>query len=238
MWKRLIALFYPRRCPVCRGIVVPRGELICPECRKKLHYIKEPACMRCGRQLENEEQEYCSECQKKRVHYHRGYAVWQYDDAMKQSLADFKYHARKEFADFYIAEAVRLYGEKIRREAPQVLIPVPIHRSRRRERGFNQAELLAKGIGAALGIAVDTEYLKRVKKTKALKQLNAKEREAALKDAFEVLPEQMGKNYQNVMLIDDIYTTGSTIEKSTQALKKAGVKQVSFLCMAIGADFG
>lgn len=235
MWKSWISLLYPRRCPVCRSIVVPRGALICEPCKKELHYITEPACMRCGRQLERQEQEYCRECVKKEFHYHRGYAVWQYDAAMKRSLADFKYHARKEFVDFYAAEAVRLYAEKIRREAPEVLIPVPVHRTRYRERGFNQAELLARSIGKALSIPVDADYLRRVKKTKALKSLNAKERSAALEGAFQVPEAQRQKKYRNIMLIDDIYTTGSTMEKSTQALLEAGAEKVTFLCMAIGS---
>lgn len=192
--------------------------------------------MRCGRQLEQQEQEYCNECVRKKHHYHRGYAIWQYDDAMRQSLGDFKYHARKEFADFYVAEAVRLYAARIRLEAPEVLIPIPIYRMRYWERGFNQAELLARGIGRQLGIPVDAEYLRRIKKTEALKNLNAREREAALAGAFAVPKEQRRKSYRSVMLVDDIYTTGSTIDKSTQVLLESGVEKVTFLCMAIGTN--
>lgn len=234
--QNIIELLYPRRCPVCRQIVQPRGRLICPPCRKKLLYITEPSCKRCGRQLERMEQEYCSECGKKAFHYRRGYAVWQYNDAMKQSLGDFKYHARKEFADFYVSEAVRLYGEKILLEAPEALLPVPVHSSRKRERGYNQAELLAKGIGRRLGIPADCHYLIRQKKTGPLKDMTRKERSAALAGAFRVPEKENCKKYHNVMLVDDIYTTGSTMEECTRVLMQAGIGKVTCLSMAIGAS--
>lgn len=234
--KKIIGLLYPRRCPVCRQIVLPRGEMICPPCRKKLLYITEPSCKRCGCQLEYAEQEYCSGCAKTAFHYQRGYAVWQYNNAIRRSLGDFKYHARKEFADFYIAETIRLYGKKILREKPEVLIPVPIHPSRKKERGFNQAEILAEGIGRQLGIPTDCRYLIRQKKTNPLKDMTRKERSTALAGAFRVAEENSCGKYQNIMLVDDIYTTGSTIEECTKALMQAGVRKVTYLSMAIGAS--
>lgn len=232
----LLGALYPRRCPVCRQIVLPRGEMICRPCRKKLLYITEPSCKRCGRQLEREEQEYCRDCGRKAFHYQRGYAVWQYNDAMKQSLGDFKYHARKEFADFYIAETARLYGKKILGEMPEALLPVPIHPARRRERGFNQAEILAKGIGRQLGIPVNCHYLVRQKKTAPLKDMTRKERSAALAGAFRTAGGDGCRKYNNVMLVDDIYTTGGTIEECTKALLQAGVRKVTYISMAIGAS--
>ena len=190
--------------------------------------------MRCGRQLEQQEQEYCNECVRKKHHYHRGYAIWQYDDAMRQSLGDFKYHARKEFADFYVAEAVRLYAARIRLEAPEVLIPIPIYRMRYWERGFNQAELLARGIGRQLGIPVDAEYLRRIKKTEALKNLNAREREAALAGAFAVPKEQRRKSYRSVMLVDDIYTTGVTADVISELLIQTGITEIYVMVVCMG----
>ena len=83
---------------------------------------------------------------------------------------------------------------------------------------------------------MDAEYLRRIKKTEALKNLNAREREAELAGAFAVPKEQRRKSYRSVMLVDDIYTTGSTIDKSTQVLLESGVEKVTFLCMAIGTN--
>lgn len=228
-------ILYPRRCPVCMEIVTPRGALVHAPCKKKLCYVREPACKRCGRQIISMEKEYCSECRKRDFHYTRNYAVWQYEENMRHSLSEFKYHSRKEFADFYAAEAVRLYGGKIRREQPDVLVPVPVHRTRRAQRGFNQAELLAVKIGRAMGIAVDTHYLLRTKQTERLKDLNHRERVKMLKDAFEVDPTRK-VDYHGIMLVDDIYTTGSTLDACAKVLQRAGAKTVTALCMAIGAS--
>lgn len=228
-------ILYPRRCPVCMEIVTPRGALVHAACQKKLRYVREPACKRCGRQIIYMEKEYCSECQKQGFHYARNYAVWQYEENIRHSLGEFKYHSRKEFADFYAVEAVRLYGEKIRRERPDVLVPVPVHRTRRAQRGFNQAELLAVKIGKMTGVAVDAHYLLRTKKTGRLKDLNHRERVKMLKNAFEVDPARK-VDYHSIMLVDDIYTTGSTLDACAEVLQRAGTGVVTALCMAIGAS--
>lgn len=233
--ERLLEVFYPRRCPVCAQIVTPRGALVHEECREKLLYVREPACKRCGRQLAQPEREYCGECAGRDFHYLRGYAVWQYEEHIKRSLSEFKYHSRKEFADFYAREALRLYRAQIEREKPDVLIPVPVHSTRRAERGFNQAELIARRIGEAAGIPVDAHYLLRTKRTERLKELDRRERKKMLKDAFGVDPAKKA-GYRSVMLVDDIYTTGSTIDACAAALQRAGVERVTFLSMAVGAS--
>lgn len=219
---------------MCEKIVTPRGALICRDCKKELRYIKQPSCMRCGRQLSYAEHEYCSECAGKRFSYDRGYAVWQYDARMRHSLGAFKYHSKREYADFYVTEAVRLYGDRIRAQAPEVLIPVPIHCAKRKQRGFNQAECLAERLGAQLGIPVDAGCLVRHKKTMPLKELGAKERARELHGAFRIR-EKVAPGYRSVMLVDDIYTTGNTLEECAAVLKKAGVQKITFLCIAIGA---
>lgn len=228
-------ILYPRRCPVCMQIVTPRGTLVHRECKTKLLYIREPACKRCGRQIAQMEKEYCSECVAREFHYTRGYAVWQYEANIQHSLSEFKYHSRKEFADFYVAEAVRLYGDKIKYEKPEVLIPVPIHRTRRAERGFNQAELLARKIGQMLEIPVDAHFLLRTKHTKRLKELDRRERAKMLKDAFVADPARK-VNYHSVMLVDDIYTTGSTVDSCAAVLLRADVRKVTVFSMAVGAS--
>jgi predicted amidophosphoribosyltransferase len=104
--------------------------------------------------MEQEEKEYCSDCERKTYHFDKGFAVWVYDDKMRQSIADFKYHGKKENAKFYIDEIIRRYGDEIKMIKPDVITPVPIHRSKLLERGYNQAELLAKGVGKNLDITV------------------------------------------------------------------------------------
>ncbi len=240
MLKTVIDIIYPRRCPICGDIVSPRGELICPPCKSKLKPIEEPRCKKCSKPIESEEKEYCHDCETKHHHYIKGYALWVYDSAMKKSIADFKFHGRKEYRDFYIDEITKRYGAEIGRIAPDVLVPIPIHKTKQMQRGYNQADILARGIGSKLNIAVLSHLLQRDKKTLPQKLLNDKERLKNLEKAFTYSKEESLRfqaDINKVMLIDDIYTTGSTIEACTNILLQNGIDEVYFLSICIGKGF-
>lgn len=196
--------------------------------------------MKCSKPLELEEKEYCSDCEHKQYHFDKGFSVWVYNDDMRHSIAEFKYHSKKEYAKFYIEEIIRIYGKSILKLYPDAVVPVPIHRSKYLERGYNQADMLARGVGKALGIPVLSNLLIRNKKTLPQKKLSDKERRKNLEKAFEI--NQMEMNCDNrkiakVLLVDDIYTTGSTIEACTNILKQNGIDEVYFLVICIGKGF-
>ena len=123
----------------------------------------------------------------------------------------------------------------MRRWKPDALIPVPIHKARLAFRGFNQAELLARGLSKEFQIPVRNDLVYRVKKTTPQKELNDKERKNNLKSAFHVKPNAI--ECKTVVLVDDIYTTGSTMDALAKALKANGVEQVYFVCLAIGRGY-
>ncbi len=219
-------------------IVTPKGEKICTACKEKLQYIKEPRCKKCSKPIELNEKEYCSDCGRKNFHFEKGFAVWVYDDAMKHSIANFKYHSKKEYAKFYVQEMIRLYGANIEKLAPDVIVPIPIHRSKYLERGYNQADILARGIGKELRIPVLSQLLIRNKKTLPQKKLSDKERLRNLQGAFQYNDKATTQNkITKVLLVDDIYTTGSTIEACTNVLKSHGVNEVYFIILCIGKGF-
>jgi ComF family protein len=206
----------------------------------KLEYIGEPRCKKCSKPIEFEEQEYCSDCVKKQFHYKKGYSIWIYNDSMKKSIAYFKYHGRREYSVFYIQEMVKHYGEQIIRLAPDVIVPIPLHRSREAHRGYNQADILAKGIGRELHIPVASKLLVRNKKTVPQKQLSDKQRLQNLQRAFRYNNEVATKykrEIKRVVIVDDIYTTGSTIEACTNVLLEHGIKEVYFITLCIGKGF-
>lgn len=240
MLQAILNLIYPVRCPVCGGIVIPKSEKICPACKEKLPYIHEPRCKKCSKPIEQEEQEYCSDCGRKNYHFDKGYAVWIYNEKMKHSIAEFKYHSKKEYAKFYIEEMVRLYGPGLKKFNPDVIVPVPIHQSKHLERGYNQADILAKGIGKELGLPVLSHLLIRNKKTLPQKKLSDKERLRNLQEAFSFngnAADDFGKGIEKVLLVDDIYTTGSTIEACTNVLKSNGISEICFIVLCIGKGF-
>lgn len=155
-----------------------------------------------------------------------------YEGALKQSLLRLKFSGRKEYGAF-LGKLMCVYGAPyIRRIQPEILIPVPMHRSRQNRRGYNQAELLARVLGNTFHIPVRTDLVQKRKSTKAQKELNRKARRKNLSQAFTV--SSQARRYCRVMIIDDVYTTGSTIEAVAGNLKAKGVKEVYFLSLCIG----
>jgi ComF family protein len=233
-------MLYPVRCPVCGDIVTPKGSKICNPCEKKLQLIGEPRCKKCSKPIEEDQREYCNDCERKDYHFEHGYSLWVYDSAMKKSISNFKYSYKKEYAKYYIEKIVQSYGNDILKLAPDVLVPVPIHKSKYRERGYNQAEILAYGIAKELNIPVLPHLLIRNKRTIPQKQLSDKERLKNLQEAFafnEVAISSYSKELKRVLLVDDIYTTGSTIEACTNVLVRNGIESIYFITVCIGKGF-
>ena len=233
--NRILDLLYPRRCPVCGDVAMPKGVLACPECRKKLAFIEEPVCKKCGREISAPELEYCRDCASRKRSFDGAVALLHYDEAARKSIAGFKYGGRPEYADFYAEELVRRYGRQLLRWHPQAIVPVPADRARQRVRGYNQAQVLAERLGAALHLPVLTGVLVRRRHTQAQKELGPAARQKNLEQAMEV--RQRPEGLHRVLLADDIYTTGSTAEACTRALKAAGIRQVYgvWVCVA-GAE--
>lgn len=229
----ILEILYPARCPVCHGVI--RGkERICTQCRKKLPYIKEPVCKKCGKEIEKPEEEYCRDCQRFSHAFDQGAAVFAYDEVMRRSIAMFKYHNRREYAGFYAAEMAEHCRYFLQRCAPEVIVPVPIHKKKKRQRGFNQAELAAKELGKLINTPVDAGYLIRTEYTTPQKELTRQQRKTNLKKAFSV--RQSGKRYQRILLIDDIYTTGATLDAICELLRENGGKNLFFLTICVGRN--
>lgn len=225
-----LELLFPQHCPVC-DCVLPLGEKICPDCRLRLRTVQEPYCRKCGKELSCDTQEYCEDCMKQKHLFDEGRALYEYP-CIRRSIAAFKYKGRQEYAEFYAQEIEKHLGETIRRWQPQALIPVPLHPSRMRARGYNQAFLLAKELGERMGIPVAANMIKRVKRTAPQKALNRQMRQNNLKRAFKI-----GRNdvkLSTIIIIDDIYTTGSTMDAMAAVLRDAGIRRIYFITLAIG----
>lgn len=231
----ILDILFPRTCPVCQKIVGDRGEKICRKCRPKLVYIKEPICKKCGKQLDSMIMEYCYDCNKKPHVFDRGVSCFAYKNEIKNSIYQYKYNNKREYAEFYTEEMVKTQGEQLLRWNPDVVIPIPLHKKRKKRRGFNQSELLAKGIAEYLNIPTAFSYIKRTTNTKPLKELNDKERKESLVHAFTT--KSGSCPWESVLLVDDIYTTGSTVDAISGLLKAKGVKKVYVLTLCIGKGY-
>lgn len=227
----VLRVVYPVHCPVCDEIVDELGEKVCAECLRKIKLLTPPWCMRCGRKVEDGE-EYCRDCRGSRHVFDRGRALYEYADAAA-SIYRFKYAGRREYADFFGEEIAEYLGDFIRQIQPDGIVPIPLHRRRYAKRGYNQAELLASETGRRLGIPVYPKMLVRVRNTVPQKKLNPQERQNNLKKAFNI-----GRNdvkLKVILVFDDIYTTGSTIDEAARALREAGAEKIYFITLACGA---
>ena len=235
--------FYPRRCPICDEILEPEliDRKIHKACACKLHHITGTTCMQCGRPLENETGEYCYDCQRlwqksgentMPTPICQGKSLYLYQGPIKETMYRFKYSNKREYADFFAEQAVAKYEKWIRSKNIQVIIPVPMYLPKQRKRGYNQAESFAKALGRRLMLPVDTTLVKRVKDTTPQKELNDQERINNLKSAFQ--KNKSVVQYSHILVVDDIYTTGSTAMAVAEELIKINPCRIYFLSICIG----
>ena len=231
---KLLKLFWPEVCPFC-GKVSAQG--ICGECRKKTDRLKvrEPKCMKCGKPVKDAEQEYCRDCLDARHEYDRGAALWVHKPPVNTSVYQFKFHNRRSFGSFYAKEIAAEYGEALAGWGIDIIIPVPLYPGKYKKRGYNQAAVLARELGKVLDIPVEERLLKRIRETAPQKNLTPRKRRQNLNGAFSVEKRRrVFLKSRSVLLTDDIYTTGSTVDEAAKTLKKAGAEKVFYLAISIG----
>lgn len=225
------SLLYPPRCPICDNVVLPWDRGICKECLKKIKYVEAPRCLKCGKHIQDSTAEYCEDCAKVTHYYLEGRALYEYKE-VAPAIYRFKYGGRQEYAKVFGEELAFYLGDYIRSLKPDAFIPVPMYPAKERRRGYNQATLLARALGEYMQVPVYDKMLQRVKNTRPLKLLNPEERLNNLKKAF-ILVEN-GVKLSTIVIIDDIYTTGSTIDAVTKVFLEYGVTRIYFVTLAIG----
>lgn len=228
--EKLLGFFYPAKCPFCGKI----WSGICDDCREKYPMIREPRCKKCGKPIQKETDEYCYDCKKTEHYYEWGRSLWLHKAPVNEAIYAFKYKNRRCYGEVFARELAKAYGKSLKQQKVELIIPIPLHKSRRRERGYNQTEIIAKYLGDYTGIEVDYASLVRKKKTNPQKRYGDKDRKKNMKNAF-ALKKKI--NVENVVLIDDIYTTGSTIDEAARLLKKSGVTNVCFLTISVGQGY-
>ena len=218
-------LFYPPHCLLCGQILdVRAAAAVCTHCRPADYIPTNPRCPVCSRPVDLAGKK-CPGC---RAHHNVtvGRGTLLYRDAVQESIHAFKYEGMKEYASGYaklMIEFDRDFWSGLGEDF--ALVPVPIHAKRRRERGYNQAEELARALAEAFlqktGMRIPVwPGLLRTKHTAPLRQMGAQSRRRALAGAFQIDSRAGSPPVQTLVLIDDIYTSGSTIETCAEVLKK------------------
>lgn len=224
----LAGLLYPSRCPMCGCL----SAGICPVCVQKLKYAEEPLCFQCGKPLDADEEEYCADCKKYTHMYTKGRGLFLYQGAIKESVYKIKYQNKREYLEYYGMAIVQKLGAEIEKWNPQVLIPIPMYSRKQRKRGYNQSVILARRLGELMNIPVCEDALKKVMDTREQKELSHRQRRSNLKNAFSL--EKDCPIWKSVMLVDDVYTTGSTIDAAAGVLREHGVRDIYFVTICIG----
>ena len=229
----ILDLIYPRHCPVCLSALMPGKTLICSECRKKIRLITEPVCLKCGRPVRDGTRQYCASCERGMPLFERNIVWADYGSFyIRRMLFEVKYHENPQLLDYPCQDFARRHRSEILAFGAEALIPVPVHEKRLRARGYNQAEEIARRLSDALGIPLDSGCLVRKASTAAQKELGRRERALNLMKAFAAEPS--AGRYSSVILVDDIYTTGATLNACTRVLKNAGVEKVYALTLSAG----
>ena len=194
-----------------------RQQGICSECVKKIVYIGDESCLKCGKPLDVDDKEYCHDCAKTKHIFDRSAAVFSYSDGLKQSIYRFKYKGCREYGKWYAVQMADKLGMLIKIWSPDVIVPVPMYAKKQRARGYNQAEIIACELGKIIHIPVNTRFLKRNKNTVPMKEVSGHDRSKNLENAF--IADKNVVKYKKILLVDDIYTTGATLDACAAVLK-------------------
>lgn len=191
--------------------------------------------MKCGKPIRDQEREYCYDCTCIQHYFDRGAALWLHKPPVDQSIYQFKFHNQRNFGKYYAGEMIAEYVDVLIGWKIDMIIPIPLHPGKYRKRGYNQAAVLAEEIGKLLGIPAEESVLSRIRKTGPQKKLDPGKRRQNLKGAFSVQEKKKTMlEGKTVLLIDDIYTTGSTVDEAAYVLRKAGAEKVFYLTISIG----
>ena len=232
--KLLELAVFPSFCKICGALLDRPGEhVLCAACLAKIVPETAPACVCCGRFFDGDGGPHpCAACLERRPPFVRHRSCARYRGELKDALLLFKFRRYrslgKVLARFAAAAAADEAGLW---DGVDAIVPVPLHRFRRRERGFDQARLLASEIGRLKGLPVEAGLLRKTRDTAPQTTLERNARQANVKGAY-VAPRPDRMAGKIILLVDDVFTTGATVGECAAVLKRAGAAEVRALTIA------
>lgn len=234
--KSFADLLYPKICQACKKDLPAAsvGGVVCLDCWSQIKMNRPPLCHACGRQMSRKDtaKNVCSHCARKNYFFDRAFSACVYDGTIKTLIHEFKYKD-KEFLGRPLSTLLADFigGFNLPVEYIDCLVPMPLHRAKLREREYNQAQILADHLAQAIKKPVLENNLFRFRATAAQASLEPHQRFPNVKGSFAVT-EKNSISGRNIMLIDDVLTTGATASEAARALKEAGAGIVFVLTLA------
>lgn len=224
----VLSLIYPDVCQICQQGAATRGEAyVCAACRAQVRFIAPPFCDRCGLPFPGDitGDFECANCHEMDLHFVSARSSVLARGPVLDAVHHYKYDAQMWFEDYLAELFVQGAREWFLQHAVDGLVPVPLYPVKRRERGFNQAERLARRLGRAVQVPVRNDLLKRVRPTPSQTRLSRSQRADNMRAAFARTGRepQPGGTY---VLVDDVFTTGATTSACAKLLKQAGAGRV------------
>jgi len=227
---------YPPTCMGCK-VLLPlndkkqRTHLLCLSCAELLEPITETTCNRCGQPMATPTAKTCNQCRGKTLHFTTNYALFIYEGFIRDIILNIKFRNKKNHAK----ALGYIWADFLRGKNPfmenAVLCPLPLHKKKQRERGFNQAEVLAAALGKGLNLPVEKALIRTVD-TPPQAGLHPAARVENVADAFSVTSGYTVAG-KHIIIVDDIYTTGASINECARVLQENGAAQVMCLTLVI-----
>lgn len=255
--ESVLSLLYPPRCMFCDELLEEgeRREGICRHCLPAIPFVGARFCLKCGKALSCADEDLCRDCGKRedeeREHvFDAGRSLLVYTDEVSGLISRYKFGNRRDLGRRLAVMMARELRAEITAMAAGTLVPVPLHPKKLEERGFDQTDLLARELAAEWNAGVRSEGLQnaerawrlavrsllvRSRPTRPMKELDSEERMRNIAEALSLTP-GVTRVPERVILVDDIYTTGSTMDACAGVLKRAGVRKVFFVTAATGQD--
>ena len=228
--KPVLDFALPPRCPGC-GTVTEAPHRFCLACWSALRFLGEPCCSRCGLPFDYESgaDVLCGACLAEPPGFDRLRAAVVYGEISRRVALKLKYGGRPGIAE----TMARFMARQLAAEEGTIVVPVPLHRWRIWRRGYNQSALIATALARRAGLEARLDLIRRVKRTPPLRGMGPRERRDAVRGAFRIEPRhrELVKG-RNVLLVDDVYTSGATANACARVLKRAGAAKVNILCWA------
>ena len=230
----LADIVFPFRCVVC-GAILSNNErnCVCPGCLSRIRFVRSPICSCCGFPFINYEgaNHFCSECTSAKQYFSIARSMGRYETPLLDTIHQFKYKGKIVAGETLGRLMAGFEYDSFSIEKYSLIMPVPLHRKRLKERGFNQSAILAREIARKHAIRLDFKTLKRTIYTEPQINLGRKQRGINVKGAFKVSDSEKVKG-ERIILIDDVYTTGSTVRECARALLRSNAAEVAVLTLA------